>query len=91
MEIEMDKKQIEGCITSDDAEIYIIRTMLKSVVREPLASPGERERMSQHTTCTCTRSTLRFFLNPCQADLSSNVNDVSIYLATQPLSLGFPR
>ena len=35
MEIEngSHKKQIEGCITSDDAEIYIIACM---VVREPL-------------------------------------------------------
>ena len=86
------KKQIEGCITSDDAEIY--NTMLKTHrmhggERAPTCSPGERERMSQHTTCT--RSTLRFFLNPCQADLRSNINDLSIYLATQSLSLGFPR
>lgn len=84
--MEIEWKQIEGCITSDDAEIGIPTCIpLALVVREPL--PGERERMSQHTTCT--RSTLRFFLNPCQADLRSNINELSIWQLSLCL-WGFP-
>lgn len=46
--MEIEWKQIEGCITSDDAEIGIPTCIpLALVVREPL--PGERERECHNT------------------------------------------